>query len=473
MHIDARGLPISTASANAAAAFDHLVAGYLTQRADTPDRLKVLLEADPDFALAHCMKGYFAMLAFKQASVPVAVEEARTAQSLAAGATPRERTHIAALAAWSDGELDRALALWESILRVHPLDVVAFRLAHFVNFWLGRPQDMVSSVERVIGAWSEDVPGYSSMLACQSFAHEEAGSYLAAEPVGRRAIELDPGDLWAAHAIAHVMESQGRRSEGIQWLTALAPHWEGSHNLQHHLWWHCALFQLEHGDTAVALDLYDTRFRNLAAPLTVASPDVYIDVQNAASMLFRLQRLGVDVGQRWNELADKAEARIGDCQSAFTLPHWLMALTATGRTAAAERMVEAMRVLFAWPRDRRPPRARLRAADCAGPACPRCRSAQRGGRTDASGHRRHVSDSAAATRSRTCSSSCSSTPRSRPAAPRISASPSSVSPGAGRFRPSDSSAGAKPRTGRRRERSRRDAAAWRYSRNRTRPVAMS
>ena len=63
MHLDARGLPISTASAKAAAAFDHLIAGYLTQRADTPARLTALLEADPDFALAHCMQGYFAMLA--------------------------------------------------------------------------------------------------------------------------------------------------------------------------------------------------------------------------------------------------------------------------------------------------------------------------------------------------------------------------------------------------------------------------
>jgi hypothetical protein len=192
------------------------------------------------------------------------------------------------------------------------------------------------------------------ILGCRCFAQEEAGNYLAAEPSGRRAIELDPGDLWAAHAIAHVMESQGRRSEGIKWITALAPNWEGSHNLQHHLWWHCALFTLEHGDHAAALELYDTRFRDLAAPLTVASPDVYIDVQNAASMLFRLQRLGVDVGKRWEELADKAEARIGDCQSAFTLPHWLMALIATGRTAAAERMIEAMRA-FANGRGTVPP----------------------------------------------------------------------------------------------------------------------
>ena len=354
MHLDARGLPLSTASRKATAAFDHLVTGYLTYRADTPDRLKAVLEADPDFALAHCMKGYFAMLAFKQAVVPIAVEAARTALSLAADATPRERSHIAALTAWAEGELDRAIAVWESILRTDPLDVVAFRLAHFVNFWLGRPQDMVASVERVIPSWSEDIAGYAMILGCRCFAQEEAGNYLAAEPSGRRAIELDPGDLWAAHAIAHVMESQGRRSEGIEWITTLAPNWEGSHNLQHHLWWHCALFMLEHGDHAAALELYDTRFRNLAAPLTVASPDVYIDVQNAASMLFRLQRLGVDVGNRWEELADKAEVRIGDCQSAFTLPHWMMALTVTGRNAAADRMIEAMRA-FAKGRGTVPP----------------------------------------------------------------------------------------------------------------------
>jgi hypothetical protein len=184
MRLDARGLPISTESANAAAAYDYLITGYLTQRADTPARLTALLAADPDFALAHCMQGYFAMMAFKQATVPAALQAARTAQSLTAGATPRERSHIAALFAWAEGEIDHAIALWEAILRAHPLDVVAFRLAHFANFWLGRPHDMVSSVERVLPFWSENIPGYASILACHSFAHEEAGNYLAAEPSG-------------------------------------------------------------------------------------------------------------------------------------------------------------------------------------------------------------------------------------------------------------------------------------------------
>ena len=349
MHADARGLRVSTASDEAAAAYDHLITGYLTQRADTPARLARLLEADPGFVLAHCMQGYFAMMAYRQSSVEMAVQASRTAQSLAAGATSRERHHVAALTAWAEGEVDRTIGVWEAILRTDPLDVVAFRLAHFANFWLGRPHDMVNSVERIMPAWSEDVPGYAAILACHAFAHEEAGHYGVAERSGRRAIELDPGDLWAAHAVAHVMEMQGRRSEGIEWLTTLAPKWEGSHNLQHHLWWHLALFKLEHGDHSGVLELYDTRFRDLAAPLTVAAPDVYIDVQNAASMLFRLERLGVAVGVRWEELADKAEARIGDCVSAFTLPHWLMALTATGRTAAAQRLVDAMRAFADGP----------------------------------------------------------------------------------------------------------------------------
>jgi hypothetical protein len=67
-------------------------------------------------------------------------------------------------------------------------------------------------------------------------------------------------------------------------------------------------------------------------------------VQNAASMLFRLERQGIDVGDRWIEIADKAEQRIGDCLSAFTQPHWMMALAATRRDDAARRMLDAMRL---------------------------------------------------------------------------------------------------------------------------------
>src|SRR5262249_45631240 len=134
-----------------------------------------------------------------------------------------------------------------------------------------------------------------------------------------------------------------RHDEGIAWLGELERHWAGGNNLLHHLWWHRALFHLERREFEEVLDLYDRRFRDLKSPLAQLQPDFHIDIQNAASMLFRLERPGVPGGRRLVGLADKAQKRIGRCRSPFPLPHWLMALAATGRFQAAQRMLEAMR----------------------------------------------------------------------------------------------------------------------------------
>src|ERR1044072_6860828 len=89
MHRDMHGLPISTASPGAAAAFDRTLAGYLKYRADVAGRLGEALAADGEFGLAHCLKGYFALLSYKQANVPMAVEAAQTARRFTAGASGR------------------------------------------------------------------------------------------------------------------------------------------------------------------------------------------------------------------------------------------------------------------------------------------------------------------------------------------------------------------------------------------------
>jgi tetratricopeptide (TPR) repeat protein len=340
---DLHGLTISTSSADASAAADRALSSFLRFRLDAREHLSHSLAIDPELALAHCVKGYFAMLLYKQASVPAAAQSARTARTLVANATQREQAHVEALEAWVAGDLDRTLATWEAILAGYPTDVLALWLAHLKYFWLGRPQDMLASVERVFPQWGRDLPGYGTILSCRCFASEECGDYATAEPAGRAAIDLDPADLWGTHAVAHVMEMQGRHDEGIAWLRDLERHWDGGNNLLHHLWWHRALFHLERCEFDEVLDLYDHRFRDLKSSLVQAQPDFHIDIQNAVSMLFRLERHEVPVGDRWTELADKAEKRIGDCLSPFTLPHWMMALAATSRDDAARRMIEAMR----------------------------------------------------------------------------------------------------------------------------------
>ena len=149
-------------------------------------------------------------------------------------------------------------ALWRQILAAHPRDALAFRLAHFTDFWLGRPDRMLSAVRAVEPAWSAELPHYGTLLACRCFAHEECGLYTEAEAAGRAAIAHDPTDVWAAHGVAHVLEMQGRRAEGIAWINALRGNWDGANNLRHHLWWHAAMFHLERAETDTVLALYDT-----------------------------------------------------------------------------------------------------------------------------------------------------------------------------------------------------------------------
>ena len=107
MFQDAHGLHVTATSAAAAQAFDHALMGYLNYRADIPQRMATLFDADPECGLAHCLKGYFAMLSYKQSAVPMAAAAIADARRFTECATPRERAHVAALQCWIDGEPDR------------------------------------------------------------------------------------------------------------------------------------------------------------------------------------------------------------------------------------------------------------------------------------------------------------------------------------------------------------------------------
>ena len=186
------------------------------------------------------------------------------------------------------------------------------------------------------------MPGYGNVLGMYAFGLEECGDYAAAEPKGRRAVELSKDDLWAVHAVAHVLEMQGRLEEGTSFLAQPYGTWDDRNPFRQHLWWHTALFPLELGQYDRVLELYD---RAVRAELS----DFYLDIQNAASMLFRLEWCGVDVGRRWSELADLAEKRIDDHVMAFTDLHLMLALCRDGRLPKAEELVASFRAFAQTP----------------------------------------------------------------------------------------------------------------------------
>ncbi len=163
-------------------------------------------------------------------------------------------------------------------------------------------------------------------------------------------------NYFAHHVKAHVFDTDCRAPEGRDWLAAQAVHWKLGNNLIHHLWWHRALLELDLGELDAVVASYDANIRNFDEPMTRAAPDHYVDLQNAASMLWRLEQLGVAVGDRWQELADKAEARIGDAGHFLLVPHLMLALAATGRAGCGgSAFLAALRDIAAphGPGDRR------------------------------------------------------------------------------------------------------------------------
>jgi len=337
MITDCRGLELTVTGADAARHLDDALDDYMRFGLDAGNHLKQALGADPDFVMAAILRGYF----FKMFAVPAlerkAAESVERVRELigARGATERERGHAAALAAWVEGDLVATTRHWETVLRDHPRDLLALKLAHFTHFYLGDDKELRDSIGRVLPDWDEAVPGYSTVLGMRAFGLEEAGEYGQAEAQGRKAVELGPQDPWAIHAVTHVMEMQDRRRDGIDWVTGLEPHWTDCNNFRFHIWWHRCLMHLELEDYDSVLDLYDREVR-------AESTEEYLDITNATSMLWRLEERGVDVGARWGELAERSEDRIDDHLLIFADAHFYLALAAAGSADAAARMLSSM-----------------------------------------------------------------------------------------------------------------------------------
>ena len=322
---DARGLPVSAVSEEAVRRLDATVDAYLAFRADTGERLKEAQAADPGCVLAHVLRGYF-MLLFETRPFHERAKKALAAAEGALGAreaTARERAHVEALRSWCAGGWEETVARFDAILIEHPRDAVAFKMAQYLHFYLGDAEAMRDSAARCLYAWDEAVPGYGYVLGSYAFALEESGAYAEAETSGRRAVEIHPHDIWAAHAVAHVMEMTGRAREGVAWIDGLDRNWDGCHNFRYHILWHRCLFHLDLEEGDRALDLYDREVRD-------QSTEEYLDITNAVSMLWRMEQNGIEVGRRWEELAERSAQHVGDRMLVFAEAHYAMALAAAG-----------------------------------------------------------------------------------------------------------------------------------------------
>jgi len=343
MHEDERGHAMTTESAEAAGALDTATHNFLHWKAAVLPKLKEALEADPGFGFAHAVNGLIlhgARNVHFRPKIEASLAEAKAAE---ASMTERERLYVKALDAAAAGRIAESVAIYETILARHPTDLLAQRMSQLELFWIGEMRWSAEISGRVAPRWDAGVPGYGIHLSCRAFDLEETHRFEEAERLGREAVDIDPTDVWGTHAVAHVMIMQARHEEGIRWLDELKGNWAEANQMLLHLWWHRCLFHIERGELDAALDIHDSWVRNRELSLLKSMPDLYIDMQNGASLLLRLELRGVDVGDRWDELAELTLNRLEDHTSPFTSSHYAIILAATGRFEKAQRLVASMR----------------------------------------------------------------------------------------------------------------------------------
>jgi tetratricopeptide (TPR) repeat protein len=315
--------------------WNSMILAFLSHGTATPTHLGHVLTTEPDFAIGHAARGLFSLMMGRAELVSVAQEAALVARRLASSQTLsfREGQWIRALELWLDGSPSGAVDAMEQILSRNPADTLSAKVSHGINFILGDHVAMRSSIERVLDAHGPDHPCGGYVLGCHAFALEETGAFERAERTGREGLARASNDAWGLHAVAHVYDMTARPSLGIALIAQNSDAWEHCNNFRYHVWWHKALLHLDRGEIDVALGLYDAQIR-------ADKTDDYRDIANATSLLTRLELEGVNVGRRWDELADFAANRTGDGCLVFADLHYMLALTGANRPEARQAMAD-------------------------------------------------------------------------------------------------------------------------------------
>ena len=321
---DRHGLELSGASETAGGLYREAVKAYHCYAGEPFPMLRTALADSPGFVMAHVLVAYMTLVG-SDARIR-SLGTAAVAATADLKATSREAGHIAAINAIMVGEFQSAARILEDVAIAHPHDVLALQAGQQMDFLTGDARMLRDRIARALPAWSDGMPDHHAILGLHAFGLEETGHYARAEAAGRRAIELEPRNGWAQHAVAHVLEMQDRRAEGVAWMTANAPDWTRESFFAVHNWWHLALFHLGLGDIDAVLELYD-------GPIYGERSTMAFDMDDAAALLWRLKLRGVDVSGRWDVLADAYAAQPRGL-NAFDDVHATLAVVGAGRDSA-------------------------------------------------------------------------------------------------------------------------------------------
>jgi hypothetical protein len=329
MRHDAYGLPVSTRAAATVEAYDQAVDGLLSWDAQALERFHGVLALDPGLAIAHAGA---AVCLFLEERFAEAVEAAKTARARAASQTDRERRHVEGLALLVEGKGHDAVSAMREHLADYPRDLLVFQRLYFIWFWQGKFPEMLALAD----TFTRYHPGNSFMLGLHAFVLEEAGRCDEAIRMAHVANLKNPRDAWSIHALAHALYEMAAFDTGVARLPLAIEPCTHLGWFRNHLLWHLALMHLGRGEYERASNIGRSVFES--APSSIPG-----DLHDSISLLWRLELLGRDVGERWKPFGRIAGERLDRQALLFHAAHLAMALAASGDGATADRQLGMLR----------------------------------------------------------------------------------------------------------------------------------
>jgi hypothetical protein len=335
---DAAGYPVSGATPESTLAFEraqHELRCFIDDPLATVDRA---LAASWSMTLAHVLKAYMYLLSTEAPALPIVRACLDAAASLPAN--PREQAHLQAARRLADGGWRDAGRILEDLSAEYPRDALALQVGHQIDFFTGDSRMLRDRIARALPHWSRSVPGYHAVIGMHAFGLEETGDYAQAERQGRLSVELEPRDCWGQHAVAHVMEMTNRPRDGIAWMRANLEDWSHDSALAVHNWWHLALYHLELDQVDEVLALFDGAIYGKRSTLV-------LEMIDASAMLWRLHLHGIELGGRWEALADNWMPHATSGNYAFNDLHAAIAFVGSRRPGPLQALLETQRAAMA------------------------------------------------------------------------------------------------------------------------------
>ena len=331
MRRDYLGNPVTGQRDDTLQSIDDFIEGYLAYETRAENILKAA-EADPGSCMANVYAGMLWMLLEAPEAPSRAQSYLAAAERAAPGGTRREQINAAMLRAWVDDDQARTIRLCDQLSDEFPRDLAIVKTHQYFEFNRGNAPEMLRIALKVAGA-NADVP---YMYGMKAFGYEQCHLLDEAESEARSALAMRRKEPWAQHALAHVLLTRGRIDEGAQFLEDAADTWRGLNSFMlTHIWWHLALFYLSQGRDGEALSTYDRRCWGIAK-------DYSQDQVGAISLLARFEIAGIDVGDRWEDVADHVAARANDTVQPFLTLQYLYGLARADRPQAKD-LLEAVR----------------------------------------------------------------------------------------------------------------------------------